>query len=151
MPVTVGVILYQSLSPKISIVPLIGVDRFDHVQYEVVDEPQSSAALAPACVTAIVRVTAGEPLVVVIVTVAERADVDAFTAAVKLTPALPEPEVGDTVNQLAFDDTLHVVFDVTDVVVPSAPDADGPEAFAAQLDNDEDNCGAAPGAVAVTV
>ena len=98
VPVTVGVILNQSLSPLTSITPLTGVAKFDHVQYDETDEPQSSDTAAPACVTAIVRVTCGEPLVVVTVTVPEREDVDVFAAAVNATVALFEPDDGLTVN-----------------------------------------------------
>ena len=53
-----------------------------------------------AWVTEIVLVTAGVPLVVVNVTVAERADVLVFAAAANVTVPLFEPEAGDTVNQL---------------------------------------------------
>jgi len=98
VPVTEGTILNQSLSPLVSIEPLIGVDRFDHVQYDEVDEPQSSDTVAPACVTAIVRVTTGVPLVVAIVTVPVREDVLVFAATVNDTVALFEPEAGLTVN-----------------------------------------------------
>ncbi|MCL2652677.1 MAG: hypothetical protein FWD63_02685 [Propionibacteriaceae bacterium] len=71
----------------------------------------------PGWVTATVRVTALPPEVVVTVTVADLAEVDVFAAACKLRDPLPEPEVGLTVSQVALDDALHVVLDVTDTEV----------------------------------
>jgi len=66
--------------------------------------------------TVTVLVTWELPAVVVNVTVALRALVEVFVAAVNVTEPLPVPLVGAAVNQLAPGDTLtaQVVFDVTD-------------------------------------
>ena len=53
---------------------------------------------APGCVTVIGTLTCGLPLVVVNVTVAMRALVDALTSACNDKVPLPEPDVGDTCN-----------------------------------------------------
>ena len=103
----------------------------------------------PGCVTDTVRVTCGVPLVVVNVTVADRADVAVLACADKVTVPLLEPEVGLTVNQAASDDTDHDVFDVTDTAVDPA-EADGTD----QLDTPTVNDGvtvAVPGWVTVSV
>ena len=59
----------------------------------------------------IVRVTCGEPLVVVYVAVAVRDEADVLAATVNVTEALPEPEAGLRVSQVALDEALQVVFE----------------------------------------
>jgi len=69
--------------------------------------------VTPGWVTDTVRVTALPPEVVLTVTMADLAEVDVFAAACNVKDPLPEPDVGLTVNHVALDDALHVVFDVT--------------------------------------
>ena len=89
---------------------------------------RDGVALAPGWVTVTVRVTCGEPLVVVKVTVAVRDAVEVLARTVNATAVLPEPEVGLTVNQAAFDDALQVVFDDTETDAPAA-EADATDQF----------------------
>jgi len=77
---------------------------------------------APGCVTDTVRVTAGVPDVVVNVIVAVRDVVVVLAAADRVTDPLLLPEAGETVAHAWFDDTDHVVFDVTCAVVFAAAD-----------------------------
>ena len=116
------------------------------------DEPDNvsvgAAAATPACETDTVRVTAGDPEVVVKVTVAVRADVDVFAAAVNDTETFPLPDVRDKDTHAALDDTDHDVFDVT------ATDVDAPAATGAQVDAARVKVGAAaaaPACVTATV
>lgn len=119
VPVTVGVILNQSLSPDTSIVPLTGVDRLDQVQYDDVDDPQSSATGA-GCDTD----TEADAVPTVVANTAEplRADAAVFAAAVNVTgvvPALPDDGVAAIhPGNVA----CHDVFDVT-VTLVAAPAA----------------------------
>ena len=106
------------------------------------------AAPEPGWVTDTVRVTAGEPDVVVNVIVADRDVVVVFAAAFRVTDPLPLPVAGEIVTHVAFELALHVTFDVT-VTGDDADDADG-------TDHDEVlsvNAGvtAAPGCVTDTV
>jgi len=61
-----------------------------------------------------------DPLVVVTVTTAFLASTVAFAAAFSVMVEDPEPSVGDAVNHVASDETLHEVFDETDTVVLAA-------------------------------
>jgi len=63
-------------------------------------------------------------VVVVNVTVAERASTVAFAVAVNDTDPLLVPVAGDTVNQVWSDETFHAAFEVTATVV-FAPAEDG--------------------------
>ena len=99
------------------------------------DKPRLNAGLVPACDTVIVLVCVGVPEVVVKVSVAERVDVAVFAAAVRVTVWLPFPEFVLVVNQVADEDTLQVVFDVTEV------DVDAPAATGDQVDKPRLNVG----------
>jgi len=98
-------------------------------------------ATYPGCVTVNVRVTTGVPELVEKISVADRAVVEVFACAVKVTDLLPVPVAGDTLTHAAFDDTDTDVFDVT------ATAAEPPATGAAHADAEMVNaggCGAAP-------
>ena len=147
VPVTVGTILNQSLSPSASIAPVTGEPKSDQVQYDEVDDPQSSTT--PGWVTVTVRDTLGEPDVVFTVTVADREAVVVLAAADNVTDPSPEPVAGLTFNHDALVDTDadHAAFD--DTATDDEPAAaDG----TAHDDTPNTRVGAgAPGWVTVTV
>jgi len=60
-----------------------------------------------------VRVTAGLPLVVVMVIVAVRVVVEVFAARVIMTVLFPEPVEGDSVTQVALEEALQLALAVT--------------------------------------
>jgi len=100
------------------------VPAFVAISHVVRSTVNVGAAPIPGCVTDTVRVTAGEPDVVVNVIVADRDAVVVFAAAFRVTDPLPLPVAGDTVTHVALELALHVTFDVT-VTGDDADDADG--------------------------
>jgi len=73
------------------------VPAFVAMSHVVRSTVNTGAVPAPGCVTDTVRVTAGEPDVVVNVIVAVRDVVVVFAAAFRVADPLPFPDVGDTV------------------------------------------------------
>ena len=122
VPETVGVILNQSRSPTVSIVPVMGTDRFDQVQLDDKDDPQSSArvtpepVVVPGCETDMVLVMPPP----VIVTTPDLDEVAVLVVAESVTVWLPEPDDGEADNQAAFDDTDHDTFAVTKADIDAA-------------------------------
>ena len=92
----------------------------------------------------IVFVTAGVPVVVVTVTVADRAKSE-FAVADNVIVPLADDDVGVTVSQDWFDVAFHAAFDVTVTDVLAAPRAGD------HVEADSANVGGVPACVTVTV
>jgi len=121
VPVTVGVIRYQSLSPLVSIVPLTGEPRSDQIQFDERDCPHKSAG---GCTTLTVRDAPDE---VETVTVASLVIPVRFASADNSNAPLPEPVPELTVTAQLSDDADHDVFDITDTAAEPPDDGSSNE------------------------
>ena len=120
----------------------------DGTAHDEIPTVNTGVVLVPGCDTAIVLVTAGEPDVVMNVTIADRDKVVVFAAADTVTVPLLDPDAGDIVTHAWFDDTDHVVFDDTLADICAAL-ADGTDHAVVSTVNT--GAGLTPGCVTVTV